>query len=211
MFFVALLAAGTAFGYFVPTKYRPPHLQYSLGWIVFFLLLVLARRLPREPFKPLGQPRVSARWFLLLGFLAPIFYVVIGFKLPEAGKIPAWAVLLLLIGFAGLVLWLVLKLSGNCGAWKARQRFALPAGVLMFFVIFLLLEEMNHKGTGKALVALAGLVFVIAMARQARVVEKWEAIGFEDGLGQPENNEVPARIQGLAERADRGAGGRRAR
>lgn len=192
MLFVALLAAGTAFGYFVATEYHPPRLQYLLGWIVFILLLVLARWLPRVMFKPRNQPQVSAWWFLLLGFVTPIFYVVVGFKVPETGMIPAWAALLLLVGFAVLVLWLVLKLSGNCGSWRARQRYALPAGVLLFFVIFL---SLNDKNEGKILVALAGLLFVIAMARQARVVEKWEATIFEDALSQSgANPELPVSI-----------------
>jgi hypothetical protein len=174
-FFMGCLAAGTAFGYFKATPYRPPHLQYALGWAAFFLLLVVARRLPREPFKLLDRPRVSRWWFFLLGLLSPLIYAVLAFKLPESGKIPAWAALLLLIGFAVVVLWLVLKLSGNCGAWKARQRFALPAGVLIFSIVLI-----QHDAE-KRWIGLAALVFVMAMARQARRVEKWEE-------GQPGSN-----------------------
>jgi hypothetical protein len=188
-FFLTLLAAGTAFGYLFASKYRPPLLQYSLGWLVFFLLIVLARRLPREPFKLRDRPCVSRWWFFFLGLLAPIGYVVVGFAVPKAGNIPAWAALLLLAGFAALVLWLVMKLSGNCGAWKARQRFALPAGVLMFSTILMIINE-QHDGS-KRLVGLAGLLFVIMMARQARRVEKWEAIESEGGPGQPEANLEP--------------------
>jgi hypothetical protein len=178
-FFLMLLAAGTALGYLFLTKYRTPPLQLALGWLGFFLLIVLAHRLPREPLKPRDWPRVSQWWFFFLGLLAPIGYVVIGFTVPAAGKIPAWAALLLLAGFVAVVLWLVMKLSGNCGAWKARQRFALPAGVLMFSTILMIINE-QHDGS-KRLIGLAGLLFVIMMARQARRVEKWEAIEFEGG------------------------------
>ena len=177
-----VLAAGTAYGYRL-TLYHPPLLQYSLSWTAFFLLIVLASRLPREPLKFLDRPRVSRWWFFVLGLLSPIGYVVLGFKLPGDGKIFAWEALLLLIGFAVGVLWLVLKLSGNCGAWKARQRFALPAGVLMFFSMIMILNE-QHDG-GKRLVGLAGLVFVMVMARQARRVEQWEAALSESDAAQP--------------------------
>lgn len=188
-FFAALLAAGTAFGYLFATPYRIPPPQLLLGWLAFFLLIVLAHRLPREPFRPRDRSRVSRWWFFFIGLLAPVGYVVFGFKIPSDGKIPAWAALLLLLGFAVGVLWLVMKLSGNCGAWKARQRFALPAGVLIFFTMLMIINE-QHDGS-KRLVGLAGLVFVIMMARQARRVEKWESIGLEGGHGQPDANLEP--------------------
>jgi hypothetical protein len=173
-FFAVLLAAGTAFGYFFATPYRIPPLQLGLGWLAFFLLIALAKRLPREPFQLRDGPRVSRWWFFLIGLLAPIGYVIFGFKIPSDGHLPAWLALLLLAGFAGLVLWLVMKLSGNCGAWKARQRLALASGVLMFSTLLMIINEQND--VSKRLVGLAGLIFVIMMARQARRVEQWEAI-----------------------------------
>jgi len=188
-FFTLLLAAGTAFGYIFATPYRIPPLQLCLGWLAFFLVIALAKRLPREPFKLRDRPRVSRWWFFLIGLLAPIGYVVFAFKIPSDGKLPAWAALLLLAGFAGLILWLVMKLSGNCGAWKARQRFALASGVLMFSTVLMIINE-QHDGS-KRLVGLAGLIFVIMMARQARRVEEWEAIESEGGPGQPEANLEP--------------------
>lgn len=172
--FTLLLAAGTAFGYIFATPYRIPVLQLCLGWLAFFLMIARAKWLPREPFKLHDRPHVSRWWFFMIGLLAPIGFVVFGFKIPSDGRIPAWAALLLLAGFAGLMLWLVMKLSGNCGAWKACQRFALAAGVLMFTSILLIINE-QHDGS-KRLVGLAGFVFVVLMARQARRVESWEAL-----------------------------------
>jgi uncharacterized membrane protein (DUF2068 family) len=170
--FTLFLAAGTAFGYIFLTPYRIPFLQLCLGWLTFFLLIALAKWLPREPFKLHDRPHVSRWWFFMIGLLAPIGFVVFGFKIPSDGRIPAWAALLLLAGFMGLILWLVLKLSGNCGAWKARQRFALASGVLVFSSTLLLLNEQNYGS--KWLIGPAGLFFVMMMARQARRVESYE-------------------------------------
>ncbi len=172
--FTLLLAAGTAFGYIFATSYRIPPLQLCLGWLTFFLMRAVAKWLPRQPFKLHDRPRVSRWWFFMIGLLAPIGFVVFGFKIPSDGMIPAWAALLLLAGFMGLILWLVLKLSGNCGAWKARQRFALAGGVLSFSSILLILNE--QADGSKWLIGPAGLFFVMIMARQARRVESWEAI-----------------------------------
>jgi hypothetical protein len=170
--FVSLLAVGTALGYQFASPYRIPLPQLPLGWLAFILLIVLSHRLPREPFGPRDRSPISRWWFFFIGLLAPIGYVVFAFKIPSDGWFPAWAALLFMISFAAGVLWLVMKLSGNGGAWKARQRFALPAGVLIFFSTLMIINEQNDHS--KRLVGLAGLVFVIVMARQAGRVEKWE-------------------------------------
>lgn len=177
--FVALLAAGVAVGFRL-TPYRPPLVPYLLAWLVFILLIVLARRLPRQPFqshaRPKVRPKVRPIWFLLLGFVSVLCFVLVS-KLPDT-RIPFGVALLMTAGLIGLILGLVLWLSGNGGSWTARHRYALGAGALWFFVIFLLLSEMDHKGDvkhqGKALVALEGLVFLLAMARQARYAERLE-------------------------------------
>lgn len=189
MFLAALLLAVSVFMFFVATPYRPPLFQYSLTWIVFILLLVLARRLPREPFKKRSdRSRVPAWLLLLLGLLTTTLFFIIGFILPNVTRIPAGATMLLMVGLVGLGFWLFLYLSGNGGVLKARQRFALAAGVMMFFILIQLLSLNQKKveNQGKPLVGLAGLVFVVAMARQARRVEKWEATEASDDPGQPE-------------------------
>ena len=78
-------------------------------------------------------------------------------------------VMLLMAALLSLILWLVLRACGQRRSWAGRNSYAL-AGGLVWLAVFLLRPGDDADLRAKALVGLAGLVFLVAAARQAQKV-----------------------------------------
>jgi hypothetical protein len=158
-----VFAMNIIFGYFFGTDYSAGILQYWLTAAAAAVLFLLAWRLPVEwvPLKEISvKPPVI---FWLTGFLGTIAFIVIFWTLPNTSTPPAVTVLLGII-LTGFVTWLVMRLSGNTGAWDDRHRLALASGPLTIFILLTPIEELFRtqagSTTGMILVGLGALALL---------------------------------------------------
>jgi hypothetical protein len=154
-----------ALGYFFLTDYRPGALQYWLALAVVIALILAARRLPPNLFPPKIINEKKPALFWLTGFLATIVFFVITWALPNFIASPI-VVIILLVWLVGLILWLVLRLSGNGAAWHDMHKLALAGGCLCVLILFTFIQELNNNTladntAGMAVVGLAALILLV--------------------------------------------------
>jgi hypothetical protein len=163
-----LLAMTVAFGFLALTTYRPPFLTYTLAIILTVILAWIARRLPRKfHWNTPGKPW-NAIWLGMMGFAGILGFFICSWALPEWGIHPL-GTSLALIGGGYLYLRIAWRASGG-GGWDDRERFALAAGVLSFFVLLAPLTENDpsrlDNPAGMTVVALFTFVALVLMGRR---------------------------------------------
>ena len=159
-----VFAMNIIFGYFFGTDYPAGVLRYWLTAAVAAVLFLLAWRLPAEVIPTREIPCKPPVLFWLTGFLGTIAFVVIFWMLPNTSTPPP-VTILLGVGLVACVTWLVMRLSGNTGAWDDRRRLALATGPLSIFILMTPLEELFHTRVGSTagmmLVGLGALVLIV--------------------------------------------------
>jgi hypothetical protein len=70
-----------------------------------------------------------------------------------------------LLACDGATLWLLLRWSGNSYGWDDRHRLATVAGLLVFFVLFGVLSDLE-RFEGKSLVSLATVLALSGLQRR---------------------------------------------
>ena len=99
-----------------------------------------------------------------------LFFVAV-YVLPEAVILPLLISIVGLILLDGLTLWLLLRWSGNGGAWNDRHRLAWVSGGLGFFILFNLqsdLEEFAGRSCVSAITILGLILLSIWVNRRTR-------------------------------------------
>jgi hypothetical protein len=163
------------------TQYVPPAGGYVLAWITIAGLILAARLLPAGVPTPFPKTPPRPVFFLLLGFANMLLFFIVTYMVPEfllppqglseAGRESFHRAVLAcsVFGLAlldGLTLWLLLRLSGNGGAWTDRHRLAWVAGGLGFFLLFNVFADLEAFAgrscvSAAAVCVLAGLAFFI--------------------------------------------------
>jgi hypothetical protein len=118
------------------TQYIPPWPGYLLSGAAIAGLLLAARCVPADIPAPVKKNPPRPVFFLLLGLANMTLFFGSVYVLPERWNPP---LLFSVIGLALLdafTLWLLLRWSGNGGAWDDRHRLAWVAGGLGFFILF---------------------------------------------------------------------------
>lgn len=166
-----LFVADVAFGYFVLTTYRPGAVHYWLTVVVVVTLILLAWRLPQQPFAPKTTALRKPSRFWLVGFLGTIAFFLTFSVLPHTVLLP-FITMLIGIGLVVLVIWLVMRMSGNGAVWAEMHRLALGAGPLSLFIILTPIHEFvanrTDNPTGMTLAGLATLVFLLWLWRRVK-------------------------------------------
>ncbi|UCH50713.1 MAG: hypothetical protein JSV54_06770, partial [Chloroflexota bacterium] len=159
-----ILAADVAIGYFFLTAYRPPAIHYVLTVAIVAAIIVLAWRLPGQPFAPKAVSPRHPFWFWLTGFLGAIVFFIVFGGLPHTALPPSLTIVAG-GGLVALVVWLVMRMSGNGAAWAGMHRLALADGPLSLFILFSPIREFDaspkDNPAGMTLVGLATLIFLI--------------------------------------------------
>lgn len=168
---LVLFTAVIAFGFFFLTQYRPPPGQYWLTVMAVAGLILLARRLPRQPFTPKSLSVKKPFRFWLVGFISFVIFFLTYWVLPNTG-IPALITLIIGVILAIGTAWLILGMSGNGAAWGDTHRLALMAGPLSLLIlvspIHEFVAEITDNSTGMTLVGVAALVFILWLFRRVR-------------------------------------------
>ncbi len=159
-----LLAADVAIGYFLLTSYRPPTVPYILAVAVVVALVLLAWRLPRQPFSSKTINVCHPFWFWLTGFLGAITFFLVFWGLPLT-ILPPWATILIGIALAALVFWVVMWMSGRGTAWAEVHQLALAAGPLSLLILLAPIQEFDitrqDNPAGMTIVGLAALILLL--------------------------------------------------
>jgi len=178
--FTALLILWIAEGVFIfffITAYRPPLVPYLMTGLAIAALIVLARYLPSSAAPPEPMRMTHPFWFGLAGFLFAAGLLILPAALSST-EIHPLLTMLLLIGLAAAIAWIVLKVLGNGLVWSERHRLALASGGLGFFIFIAPLSEMDStrpdNTAGMALVGLAMALFLVWMAWRRRRRERLE-------------------------------------
>ena len=160
----ALLAADVAFGYFFLTEYRPSTVLYILTVAVVAALVLIARHLPHQPLAPKAVTVRHSFWFWLTGFLGTIAFFLVFMGLSHTTLHPCITILIG-IGLAALVIWVVMRISGNGAAWTEMHKLALASGPLSLFILLTPIHEFDvtraDNTAGMTLVGLAALAFLL--------------------------------------------------
>ena len=166
---LAVMGLWALLGYFVLSKFRPPWPHYLIAWATVFALIWLAPRLPVRLGLVPGPRRSRPAWLWAVGFLWTVLLFMTFWALPPTGIPPILTI------FVGLALsvpaaFLVLRLSGDLGAWDDRGRFLLAAGVLSFFILLAPLQESDKTRSdnprGMAAVGATALVLLLWQGRR---------------------------------------------
>jgi hypothetical protein len=158
--------------------YRPALGPYAGAAALVVLLIVVARYLPAgagsaalPARQPAGGPAARPVWFWLTGFLGTLVFFFDSWVLPHMVPYPAATWLMTAACVVG-VTWLLVWMSGGGAAWTDRQRLALAAGPLTFFMLFDGLIEFTGAGPkntrGMLLVGAAILVTLLLLRRSIR-------------------------------------------
>jgi hypothetical protein len=160
-----LLVAVVAFGFLALTTYRPPIVTCALAILSILALGWIGRRMPQRFGWSAPESTWKPIWLGALGFAGTTGFFLCSWALPE-WNLPPWLTCLALLGGSYFYLRLAWRASGG-GSWDDRDRFALSAGVLSFFILLAPLSENdpsrldNPAGmTIVALFALLGLVLL---------------------------------------------------
>ena len=117
-----------------------PGIVYRVGaWLAILALAGLARVIPKR-FLPAREQSVPRPWrFFIVGFFGFLMHFVITYISSDANLYPYPVTMALLAGWYLLLLWLVMRWSGNGAAWDDRHRMSLVSGALSLFIIVVLL------------------------------------------------------------------------
>lgn len=105
------------------------------SWLAIFTLAGLARLLPADPLPARQCDVPRPRRFLLAGFLGTFGQFFLIYTGADGGAYPFPVSMLLLVLWHLLVLWMLLRWSGNGASWDDRHRLALIIGALSFFLV----------------------------------------------------------------------------
>jgi len=171
-----LWAVNAAFIFFFISKYRPPFVHYLVTMAVTVGLCILAWRMP-IPVSGEKKKAVRAFWFLPVGFVGTIALFFLVWVVPKTGIHPLFTILLM-VGLAVVIGWMVFRMSGDAG-WSARHQLALVSGALGFFILLAPLQELDKNRTdnttGMGIVGLVTAVFLILLFWRVRSIEKGSA------------------------------------
>lgn len=147
--------------------YNPPPAQYLMAILAVVGLVVLGKKLP-HPLLGNREIRVPrALRFSLLGALWTLGFFLIAWELPQTG-IPPSSTMSVMIVYAALVCYFLMRMSGNGRAWSEVHQLATIAGALSFFIALAPLQEFNRAAskntTGMGFVALAFIAFLAYLA-----------------------------------------------
>ena len=152
------------FGNLFLTEYYPHLLHYIVAIAIVIGLVLLAWRLPPQPFPARDVTVGNPLWFWLLGLLAMVAFMIIFWLFPDFFVLPMVTAILGLILVSGCF-WLVLRFSGNGVAWRDVHKLALILGPLAIFIIMTPLQEFNinrtDDNTGMTIVGIMMLLFLI--------------------------------------------------
>jgi hypothetical protein len=143
------------------TSYVPPWPGYVLSWTAIAGLILAARFVPANFPLPLKKTVPHPFFFLLLGFLNMTLFFVAVYVLPETWAPPLALSVIGLVLLDALTLWVVLRWSGNGGAWDDRHRLAWVAGGLGFFIFFGFANDAEQFAGRSCVSAIAIVGFVL--------------------------------------------------
>jgi len=159
-----LFVTDIIFGYFALTPYRPNIIIYLLTMVVVLGIIIVAHRLPTQPFAPRQIPARNPFWFWLTGFLGTVVFFILFWGLPNT-NLHAVITMLLATGLSLLLAWIILRMSGNASAWAEKHRLALVGGPLSTFILLSPIHEFdtsrNDNTTGMTIVGIGALLFLI--------------------------------------------------
>jgi hypothetical protein len=141
----------------------PPWPGYLLSGAAIGGLILAARFAPANFPPSIKKKAPHPFFFLLLGFANMTLFFVAVYVLPETWTPP---LALSVIGLAlldALTLWLLLRWSGNGGAWDDRHRLAWAAGGLGFFIFFGFAND-AEKFAGRSCVSVLAVIALVASA-----------------------------------------------
>jgi MFS family permease len=144
------------------TSYVPPWPGYALSWAAIAGLTLAARFVPAAFPAPIKKKAPHPFFFLLLGLANMTLFFVMVYVLPETWSSPLLLSMILLILLDALTLLLLLRWSGNGGAWDDRHRLAWAAGCLGFFLFFGFTSD-AEKFAGRSCVSLLAMLGLILM------------------------------------------------
>lgn len=137
----------------VINPYMPSIPALLFSCVAIFGLVYLAWRLPDHPLAAHSGTRTHPRWYGVLAAVNMTTTFGAVFVLPQAEWVPSWPVILGLVLLADmLMVGLILYWSGNGAAWTDLHKLAFISGVLAFFIVFDLLQDLERFG-GLSLVA----------------------------------------------------------
>ncbi len=159
------------------SKYRPPVLHLVATFLATAGLCLLARYLPPAPRAPRQEGRIPARprWLVLIGFVGTLALFFLAWVMPHTGIHPL-VVIGLMVLLAVVVVWFIWHTSARAG-FSDRHRLALVSGALGFFIVIMApvrewAPNQPDNPAGMAIVGLAGLVFLIWLARRVKYRER---------------------------------------
>jgi hypothetical protein len=153
------------------TAYVPPLPGYLLSWAGIAGLILAARFIPTDVPTPIKKNPPHPIFFLLLGFANMTLFFVAVYVLPETVILPLLVSIIGLVLLDALTLWLLLRWSGNGGAWNDRHRLAWVAGGLGFFILFNFtsdVEAFAGRSCVSAIVILGLILFSVLVNRRTR-------------------------------------------
>ncbi len=166
-----LFVVDVVFGYFALTAFRPGAIQYLLTLALVVCLFLLAWKLPRQVFAAKDIVTAKPFRFWLLGFLGTFTFFFVYWVLPNTGVHPLIAIVAGVIHVAA-VTWLVLRMSGNGGAWTELHRLGLVAGPMSLFIIVAPFQEFaatrSDNTAGMTMVGIGAAIFLLWLRRRVK-------------------------------------------
>lgn len=166
--------------------YRPEPALYVGSGITVVSLMLAARRL-RSRVSAGSTAPVSSKSFAVLGFSVSAAFILSMYALPLLGMpVLTLTAVVAIVSFAAVLL---VRWTGAGSAWGERQQFSLLAGVLLFFALLGLFQEVNPSrhdpGSGMALVSIGIFVSLYWMRRRifGSGSAVWTAISPKTNLG----------------------------
>jgi hypothetical protein len=153
------------------TTYAPPLPGYLFAWAAIAGLILTARFISVDVPAPIRKNPPHPFFFLLLGFANMTLFFLAVYVLPEIIILPLLVSVIGLVLLDALTLWLLLRWSGNGGAWNDRHRLAWVTGGLGFFILFNFSSDLKAFAGRSCVsaVAILGLIlFGVWVNRRAR-------------------------------------------
>ncbi len=130
------LAATLPIGALGIDQYNTPDAWLGMCWLAIALLALAAWRAGHAVAQETRAVRVPPAWlFWWTGFLGMLGQLLIIYRTTEQNGHPFLVTMLLIALLDLLILWLILRWSGNAQNWDDRHRLALINGALSLFLI----------------------------------------------------------------------------